>query len=244
MFDVKCGSGAFMKTLEDAQSLAVSLVGTAKAMGKRASALITDMSEPLGRTVGNFLEIEETVDILRGEGPADTTALTMHLAAHMLMLGGKARSEDEGLELAQKAVASKKALELFMENVELQGGNPKTLMEECGKRRSPYMQELRAEEDGYIEGINAFDTGMAGVYLGVGRNKTDDAVCPDAGMEIFKHAGDKVKKGDVIMKVYGKDELCFEHALKLLKRAVTYSAYTPEKKALIFKVITQDNLTV
>ena len=244
VFDVKCGSGAFMKTLEDAQSLAVSLVGTAKAMGKRASALITDMSEPLGRTVGNFLEIEETVDILRGEGPADTTALTMHLAAHMLMLGGKARSEDEGLELAQKAVASKKALELFMENVELQGGNPKTLMEECGKRRSPYMQELRAEEDGYIEGINAFDTGMAGVYLGVGRNKTDDAVCPDAGMEIFKHAGDKVKKGDVIMKVYGKDEPCFEPALKLLKRAVTYSACTPEKKALIFKVITQDNLTV
>ena len=244
VFDVKCGSGAFMKTLEDAQSLAVSLVGTAKAMGKRASALITDMSEPLGRTVGNFLEIEETVDILKGEGPADTTALTMHLAAHMLMLGGKARSEDEGLELAQKAVASKKALELFMENVELQGGNPKTLMEECGKRRSPYMQELRAEEDGYIKGINAFDAGMAGVYLGVGRNKTDDAVCPDAGMEIFKHAGDKVKKGDVIMKVYGKDELCFEPALKLLKRAVTYSACTPEKKALIFKVITQDNLTV
>lgn len=244
VFDVKCGSGAFMKTLEDAQALAVSLVGTAKAMGKRAAALITDMSEPLGRTVGNFLEIEETVDILRGEGPADTTALTMHLAAHMLMLGGKARSEDEGLELAQKAVASKRALELFMENVELQGGNPKTLMEECGKRRSPYMQELKAEEDGYIEGINAFDTGMAGVYLGVGRNKTDDAVCPDAGMEIFKHAGDKVKKGDVIMKVYGKDEPCFEPALKLLKRAVTYSACTPEKKALIFKVITQDNLTV
>ena len=106
------------------------------------------------------------------------------------------------------------------------------------------MQELKAEEDGYIEGINAFDTGMAGVYLGVGRNKTDDAVCPDAGMEIFKHAGDKVKKGDVIMKVYGKDEPCFEPALKLLKRAVTYSACTPEKKALIFKVITQDNLTV
>ena len=244
VFDVKCGTGAFMKTPEDAKALAVSLVGTAQAMGKKASALITDMNEPLGRMVGNFLEIEETVDILKGCGPADTTALTMHLAAHMLMLGGKAATEEEGIERAHEAVASKKALELFMQNIELQGGNAKTLLEECGKRRSPYMQELKAEQTGYIKSINAFDTGMAGVHLGVGRNKTSDSVCPDAGMEILKHAGDKVTAGDVIMKVYGKDEACFDAAMKLLKRSITYSAEAPERHNPILKVITQNDIAV
>lgn len=240
VFDVKCGVGAFMKTVEDATALAVSLTGTAKAMGKKAAALITNMNEPLGNMVGNFLEIEETVDILKGEGPQDTTGLTLLLAARMLMLGGKAKSEEDGIQLAKQAVTSGKAYELFMQNVELQGGNAKTLSAELKKRRSRFTENLLAEQDGYIKSINAFDTGLAGVNLGVGRNKTTDAVCPDAGMEILKHAGDKVKKGDVIMKVYGKDAACMSGAMQLLKHAVTYSSAYPEKQELVFKVITQD----
>lgn len=240
VFDVKCGSGAFMKTVEDATALAVSLTGTAKAMGKKAAALITNMNEPLGNMVGNFLEIEETVDILKGEGPQDTTDLTLLLAARMLMLGGKAKSEDGGIKLAKQAVSSGKAYELFMQNVELQGGNAKTLSGELKKRRSRFTENLFAEQDGYIQSINAFNTGLAGVNLGVGRNKTTDAVCPDAGMEILKHAGDKVKKGDVIMKVYGKDAACMQGAMQLLKQAVTYSSAAPQKQELVFKVITQD----
>lgn len=240
VFDVKCGLGAFMKTVEDATALAESLTGTAKAMGKKAAALITNMNEPLGNTVGNFLEIEETVDILKGEGPKDTTDLTLLLAARMLMLGGKAKSEDDGIQLAKQAVSSGKAYELFMQNVELQGGNAKTLSKELKKRRSPFTENLLAEQDGYIKSINAFYTGLAGVNLGVGRNKTTDAVCPDAGMEILKHAGDTVKKGDIIMKVYGKDAACIPGAMQLLKQAVTYSSAAPEKQALVFKVITQD----
>ena len=131
-----------------------------------------------------------------------------------------------------------------MQNIELQGGNAKTLLEECGKRRSPYMQELKAEQTGYIKSINAFDAGMAGVHLGVGRNKTSDSVCPDAGMEILKHAGDKVTAGDIIMKVYGKDEACFDAAMKLLKRSITYSAEAPERHNPILKVITQNDIAV
>ena len=118
VFDVKCGKGAFMKTLSDAEALAVSLVGTAKAMGKKARALITNMNEPLGTMAGNFLEIEETIDILKGQGPADSTELTLQLAAHMLVLGGKAKTEEEGLSLAKEAVSSGKALDPFIKNIE------------------------------------------------------------------------------------------------------------------------------
>ncbi|MGF7109049.1 thymidine phosphorylase [Treponema pedis] len=239
VFDVKCGSGAFMKTLEQAEALAVSLTGTAKAMGKKATAFITNMNEPLGNTVGNFLEIEETIDILQGKGPEDTTSLTLKLASEMLILGGKAKTEDDGLRLAKEAVSSGKAYELFMQNVELQGGNTKALLEEVKKRRSPFVESLIAEQDGYIESIDAFKTGLAGVNLGVGRNKTTDSVCPDAGMEILKHKGDTVKKGDVIMNVYGKNSECLTGAIKILKDSVKYSSSAPSKEALIFKVITQ-----
>lgn len=240
VFDVKCGPGAFMKTVADAEALAISLTETAKAMGKKATALITNMSEPLGNTVGNFLEIEETVDILKGEGPADTTYLTLKLVAQMLILGGKAKTEEEGTTLAKQAISSGKAYELFMQNVELQGGNAKTLEAELKTRRSKFTENLVAEQDGYIAGIEAFATGLAGVNLGVGRNKTTDPVCPDAGMEILKHSGDKVKKGDVIMKVYGKDSECMAGAMKLLKNAVTYSNEEPKKQELVYKIITQN----
>ena len=242
VFDVKCGKGAFMKTLSDAEALAVSLVGTAKAMGKKARALITDMNEPLGTMAGNFLEIEETIDILKGQGPEDSTELTLQLAAHMLVLGGKAKTEEEGLSLAKEAVSSGKALDLFIKNIELQGGNPKTLMAEYKIRRSKFFEELRAEKDGFIESINAFEVGMAGVNLGVGRNKTTDPVCPDAGVEILKHKGDSVKKGDLIMRVYGKDSASVSASMPLLKNAIKYSDKAPQKDKLIFKIIKQEEL--
>jgi len=242
VFDVKCGKGAFMKTLSDAEALAVSLVGTAKAMGKKARALITDMNEPLGTMAGNFLEIEETIDILKGQGPADSTELTLQLAAHMLVLGGKAKMEEEGLSLAKEAVSSGKALDLFIKNIELQGGTPRPLMWEYKPRRSKFFEELKAERDGFIESINAFEVGMAGVNLGVGRNKTTDPVCPDAGVEILKHKGDSVKKGDLIMRVYGKDSASVSASMPLLKNAIEYSDKAPQKNKLIFKIIKQEEL--
>lgn len=242
VFDVKCGKGAFMKSLSDAEALAISLVGTAKAMGKKARALITNMNEPLGIMAGNFLEIEETIDILKGQGPEDSTELTLQLAAHMLILGEKAKTEEEGLSLAKEAVSSGRALDLFMQNIELQGGNSKTLMTEYKTRRSKFFEELRAEKDGFIQSINAFEVGMAGVNLGVGRNKTTDPVCPDAGVEILKHKGDSVKKGDLIMRVYGKDSVSVSASMPLLKNAIKYSDKAPQKDKLIFKIIKQEEL--
>jgi len=238
VFDVKCGTGAFMKNISDAERLAQSLAGTGKAMGKRVVALITNMSEPLGDKVGNFLEIEESMDVLEGKGPADVTELTLTFAAWMIVLGGKAKTFDEGRALAQDVISSGRAMELFMENVKLQGGDPVKLLADRGKRRSPYHSELRATADGYIETIEAFQTGLAGVYLGVGRNRTDEAVCPEAGMIIYKHKGDKVEKGELIMDIYGKDGLSLEPAIDLLTKAVRYSNTKPANDILIYKEIT------
>lgn len=238
VFDVKCGSGAFMKNTEDAERLAQSLAGTGKAMGKKVVALITDMSEPLGRMVGNFLEIEESMDILEGKGPADVTELTLTFGAWMVVLGGKAKTFAEGLELCKKAVSSGKAMELFMENVKLQGGDTAKLLADRGKRRSPHHAEVRATADGFIEGIDAFKTGLAGVYLGVGRNRTDEAVCAEAGMIIHLRKGDRVRKGDLVMDVYGKDSASLAPALALLSEAVRYSAEKSAALPLIYKEIT------
>lgn len=237
VFDVKCGSGAFMKTLAEAEALAKSLVGTGTAMGKKVIALITNMSEPLGTMVGNFLEMEETYNVLKGEGPKDVTDLTLQLAGWMLVLGRKASSKEEGMQKAQEAVQSGKALELFLENITLQGGDAKQFVSECGKRRSPYTCQIKAAQDGFIAAIDAYQIGIAGVHLGVGRNKTTDAVCPDAGMIVHKHTGDSVKKGDVIMDVYGKDSACLPAASEIIQSAVRYADTAPQGQPLVFKEI-------
>lgn len=236
VFDVKFGSGAFMKSKADAELLATFLVNTAKAMGKRATALITDMNTPLGNKIGNFLEIEETIECLQGKGPEDVMEETFALGAEMLVLGEIASSTEEGLELCKKAVSSGKALEKFLENVTDQGGNPDELLSQLGKRRSQHKTELYAQEDGFIF-IDAFKTGIAGVNLGVGRNKTSDAVCSDAGIILHKHSYEKVQKGDLIMEIFGKDENCLETAKTQLQSAVTYSPKNFEKTDLVYKKI-------
>lgn len=243
VFDVKYGSGAFMKTKEDAQALAESLVGTAKAMGKKATALITNMESPLGKKIGNFLEIEETIECLQGTGPADVMDLTYALAVEMLILAQELNpsvtnpaTKEEALAACKAVVASGKALQVFLQNVQDQGGNPEKLMEQVGKRRSPFSTQVYATQEGYLN-LHAFKLGLAGVHLGVGRNKTEDEVCPDAGMILHKVQGEKVAAGDLIMEVFGKDQESLEPALALIHQAIIYSASPITSQPLIYKEI-------
>ena len=225
-----------MKSKAEAEILATFLVKTSQAMGKKSSALITNMNTPLGNKIGNFLEIEETIECLQGKGPADVMEVTYALGVEMLMMANLAKTEEEALAKCKEAVSSGAALKKFLENVEVQGGNADQLMSQIGKRRSEYKINLTASQDGYIS-INAYKTGMAGVSLGVGRNKTTDPVCGDAGMILHAHTGDMVRKGDLIMEIFGKDKDCLEPAKRLLEEAVTYSEKQPEKNPLIFKKI-------
>lgn len=235
VFDVKCGPGAFMKTFPDARRLAESLVNTGKAMGKRIVGVITDMSEPLGRKVGNFLEVEESLDCLSGKGPADLMEVTRRLAAWMLVAGGKARGVEEALRLCEAAVADGRALELFRRNVRTQGGDLAKMDALFGKHRSPHSFELRSPTSGFVTGIDAYKIGLAGVYLGVGRNTTIDPVYPDVGFVFERKTGDPVAAGDLVARVYGKDEASLAAARPLVEEALSVGPSAPGPRKLVLE---------
>lgn len=253
VFDVKSGPGAFMKTVDDAERLASSLVRTGQAMGKRIVGVITDMTEPLGDKVGNFLEVEESIDCLEGRGPADLMEVTYRLAAWMLVAAGNdaagndaagngaagvAQDVEAATRLCEKAVASGKALELFMRNVRTQGGDVDRMMKMRGSFRSRHVRELRAPAAGYVRSIDAYKIGLAGVYLGVGRNKTSDPVAPDVGFVFERRKGAAVAKGDLVATVYGKDEASLDAAWPLVAEALSVGPEAPAASPLVIKEIT------
>ncbi len=238
VFDVKSGPGAFMKTVADAEALARSLVSTGTAMGKRIVGVITDMTEPLGRMVGNFLEIEETLDCLEGRGPEDLMEVTMRLSAWMLVAGGKAKGVEEGLLLCEKALASGRPLELFMANVARQGGDAQRMLALRGKYRSPHSFELEAPASGFVSSIDAYTIGLAGVYLGVGRDTAADPVYPNVGFVFDRKAGDEVRKGERVATVYGKDAKSLEAARTMIAEALKVGPAKPAPKPLVVKEIT------
>jgi pyrimidine-nucleoside phosphorylase len=244
VLDVKYGSGAFMKKSEDAEKLARSMVDTGAAMGKKICALLTDMDEPLGNMVGNFLEVEESFDCLEGKGgPADLMEVTLELAARMLVLGGKAGDSAEGRAICEEAVAGGKPRELFLANINSQGGDSEKFLALRGNYRSPHRAEIRAAGEGasgetrWVSRIDAWKIGHAAVGLGVGRNRTEDQVSPTAGIQFHKKRGDPVKKGDLLMTVWGRDEASLDAALPRLAEAVEYSPAPPPARKLILKEI-------
>lgn len=238
VFDIKCGSGAFMKSFPDARRLAESLVNTGKAMGKRIVGVISDMSEPLGRKVGNFFEVEESIDCLSGKGSQDLMEITYRLAAWMLVAAGKARDPDEARRLCEAAVTDGRAMDLFRRNVRTQGGDLARMDRLYGHHRSSHSFELRAPASGFITGLDAYGIGLAGVYLGVGRNTTADPVYPDVGFVFERKTGDAVASGDLVARVYGKDEASLAAARPLIEGALKVGPSAPPPRKLILEELT------
>jgi pyrimidine-nucleoside phosphorylase len=237
VLDVKFGSGAFMKDPAEAEKLARSLVDTGAVMGLTVAALLTDMNEPLGNMVGNFLEVEESLDCLEGKGPADLMEVTLELAARMAVLGGKAEDSVRGRELCEKTLASGKPRELFLRNVQSQGGDPEKLLELRGKYRSTFEACIKAPQEGYVSRIDAWKVGHAAVQLGVGRNRTEDKVSPTAGVAFHAKAGARVAAGDPVMTVWAAGAEGLEAALPSLAGAVEYCHSAPAPRKLILKDI-------
>ncbi|MDR2433287.1 MAG: thymidine phosphorylase [Treponema sp.] len=246
VLDVKYGSGAFMKNPIEAEKLARSMVDTGSAMGKKIIALLTDMDEPLGKMVGNFLEVEECFECLdprsAGSGidplSADLMEVTFALAARMLMLGGKAKNAAEGRALCENAIAGGRPKELFLANIVSQGGDVEKFLSLVGTYRSQHKAEITAPQDGYITRIDAWKIGHAGVELGIGRNRAGDPVSPVAGIEFHRKRGAAVKKGDPVMTVWAKDRPSLDAALPRLAEAVEYAENIPVARALVLKEIT------
>ncbi len=219
VFDVKTGSGAFMKDLERARSLARSLVATGADLGRKVAALITDMDQPLGTSIGNFLEVRECVDCLQGRGPREEVDLTCRQAGWMLALGGVTESPDAGEALARRKLADGSAWQLFLRNVEFQGGDVRCLQEPDRGPRARISRPLLARTGGYVKRIDAYAVGVASIILGAGRSRKEDAVLPGVGFTLRKKQGDAVNPGEELCLVHGEDEGKVAEAIRLVESA-------------------------
>ena len=233
VLDVKTGSGAFMKTEADSRRLAESLVAIGNASGVKTEALITDMDAPLGRAVGNALEVVECIEAMRGQGPADLMEVTMALMVPMLMLGRVASTPAHARQLAQKAIDSGAALDTFRRIVEVQGGDPRVVDDVS---RLPLVKQrhlVQATRSGYIARMDAELIGRASVALGAGRDRVEDAVDPGVGIVLNAKPGMKVSAGETVLDVMYRDKARLDVALDLIKRAIVIDDKRPVARPLI-----------
>jgi len=205
VLDVKVGSGAFMKRDEDARTLARTMIGLGAEMGKKVVALLTDMDQPLGRKVGNALEVMEAVDMLRGEAPGDYTEITYALTAEMLVLGKKAATVEEARGQLRKVVEDGSAVRKLKEIVQSQGGDPRAIDDYSLLPQARSTVDVVAPRDGWVTAIDTEGVGLAGVALGAGRQRVDSQIDPAVGFTLLKKTGERVKQGEPVVRVHYND---------------------------------------
>jgi pyrimidine-nucleoside phosphorylase len=237
VLDVKTGSGAFMKTEEDSRRLARSLVAIGNASGVRTQAVITAMDAPLGRAVGNALEVIECLDVLKGGGPPDLIELSVELAARMLLMGGVASDLADAKSRVREAIASGAGLERFRRVVESQGGDPASLDDYTRLPRAPHRHVVKAPRDGFLSGLDAHLVGRASVALGAGRDRVDDPIDPGVGIMVLASPGASVQSGDAILELHYRERGRLESALPLAERAVSVTADAAARRPLILDQI-------
>jgi pyrimidine-nucleoside phosphorylase len=241
VLDVKTGSGAFMKTEEDAAFLAQLMVETGERMGKRMVALITDMDQPLGTRVGNALEVEEVIEVLRGRGPEDLRQLCLELAAWMFQLGGRSSTVADGKKLAGELIKSGKALEKFRQMVELQGGDPRAIDDPARLPRAKSSLDVVSPRSGYVGAIECEAVGTACVILGGGREKKEDSVDPAVGIVLHKKVSDRVASGETLCTIFYNSDVRAARAKKMLAESYQIADAPPAAKALVRRVIPATN---
>ena len=233
MLDVKCGSGAFIKTPEDARILAKNMVEIGKMCGRRCAALITNMDIPLGCAIGNSLEVKEAIETLKGNGPADLTEISIALASAMTHFA-VGIPLDEAEARAREAIKDGSALKKFKEWIGAQGGDVRLIDDPSLFKNAEVCFDLKANENGFIGQMNAEMIGIAAMELGAGRRTKDDVIDYSAGIILKKKYGDAVKEGDVIATLYTSDDLKLSEAENILRRAVTVADEMPGPEALIY----------
>ncbi len=240
LLDVKFGSGAFMKNLAEAELLAQTLCSIGTQSGKKTRALITRMDEPLGRFIGNALEVRECLDIMEGKsapvegkGYSDIIQLTLELAAHMIFLGGKSTDLKSARSLAVELLNNGSALKKFSEMCIAQGANL-----ECGLPKSRYQEEVRAQNEGYLCFTNLEKMGLAGIHLGAGRKFQSDQLDYSAGIEVLREQGERVQRGDVLFHLFHNNHSRAQAAHAELSGSFIIQMQPPSRSPLIAKVIT------
>ena len=233
LLDVKTGSGAFMKTLDDSIRLAETMVAIGEGAGRRTMALITDMDIPLGFAIGNSLEVTESMDVLRGKGPEDLREVSLQLAANMLYLVGKG-SVEECRRMSERSIADGSAFEAFCAMVRAQGGDDSVLREPEKFGTAPYTKEILAEQDGYVTNMNAEEIGMVSVVLGAGRETKESSIDFSAGLVLHKKYGDAVKRGESLATLHTSKEEALGEAERRYRAAVAIGKNAPEARKFVY----------
>jgi pyrimidine-nucleoside phosphorylase/thymidine phosphorylase len=249
VLDVKTGSGAFMKSEKDSVFLAELMVETGQRLGKRITALITDMDQPLGRAVGNALEVAECIEILNGQSPAENSGsknsndlreLSLVLSAWMFFLGKRVRTVDEGRELAEHMITSGKARDKFREMIRLQGGNADVMDNPGLLPQAQHKADIKGPASGFVTAIMSEQIGTAGVLLGGGRARKEDSVDSAVGIMVHKKVGDRVSTGDALCTVHYNSAERLANAAPLIEKSYTIAAAAPPQSQPLIRQIIGD----
>lgn len=237
VLDVKCGSGAFMKTLEEAEALGKLMCRIGNDDGISTVAVVTDMNQPLGRAVGNSLEVREAIETLKGRGSYDIQELSLTLSGIMIYAGGKADSCAAGYEMARDALTDGSGLEKFMEFIKAQGGDDNIADDYTLLPKATYQKEIIADKDGFVSAIDAKTIGLASQHSGAGRATKEDEIDFAAGIYLEKKIGDAVKKGETLATIYSNDKCKLENAANEAANAFLIAGVKPYVPELIKEIL-------
>ncbi len=237
VLDVKVGTGAFMPTEEKAEQLARTLVEIGKRAGKKVTAFLTRMDDPLGVAVGNACEVIESIEVLRGGGPADIRELTLLMAGHMLVMGGACPDLDAARARCGQALLDGSAIAKFKELIAAQGGNPEAVDHPELFAKAAHSTSVRATGPGIVQSVNSTAIGMAGVVLGAGRRQVTDPVDPAVSLYVRRKIGDTVAVGDVLVDVHYNDDRGLSDALERIQGAYVVGPAPVNRKPLVLKTI-------
>lgn len=238
VLDVKTGDGAFMKTAEDAEALAHAMVAIGNEVGRNTMAILSDMSQPLGKAIGNALEVREAIETLRGEGPADLTELCLTLGSQMVVLGEKAKTLEEARTMLEGVIADGSALKLFADLIEAQGGNRQVVENPDLLPLAQFEIPVRAKTSGYVTKMEADQIGVAAMLLGAGRATKEDQIDMAVGIMLEKKIGDVVEEGEILAVIHANRE-DVQSTIDLLEAHIVIETERIAAPALIGKVITE-----
>ena len=237
VLDVKTGSGAFMQKEEDAVRLAELMVETARRMGKKAVALITDMDQPLGKFAGHSHEVIESIEVLRGRGAADLRDLSLELSAWMFFLGERTNSLDEGRALAGKLIASGEALQKFKQGIALQSGDSRVIDDYSRLPQAKNRKEVKSRATGYLTATNCMEFGVALAMLGGGREKKEDQIDPGVGLEFHKRIGDRVTTGETLVTIFYSSDAKLAEAIERIEGSFVFTDQPTSPKKLVRRLV-------
>ncbi len=237
VLDVKCGNGSFMKDFSSAEKLAQTMVEIGKNVNKKVIAVITDMSEPLGKHIGNSLEVMEAIEILKGNTNGRLKEVSLEIGSLMLILGNISKTVEEARALLEKNIKNKKGLEKLRELIISQKGDPKIIDDYSLFPKCKFKKELISEFSGYISDMDTYNIGKAACETGAGRKTKTDKIDYSAGIILKFSLGDKINKGDVLAEIYSSSEERLENAWNILKNCIKISENPPKPQKTILKII-------